>query len=182
MHPFSKDVAWVHADDLEEPLYMHLLMVLRLAVVYYYGDHTFSYVPLPVHAHESQLIDYGLIFIANTDIVEVELSATPPFSITRREMVQLAATENGRDFLEMVPLAALIIGLIANKKSPLSVDRTWRHYPYSVPRDDPNRVALHFMGGLTVPELPQFLSHKLGPIRAKALELLNLSGGGSKSG
>lgn len=166
MLAFSADIAWVSSDNQKDPLYMSIPLVLKLAVIHHYAIHTFSYISLPVDEFESQLIDYHLVYIANTD---VHHSVTSGSDDPSRDMVMLALTVAGQEFLRKVPLVRLVAELIDHQFSP---DRNWRWHPYSVTCNNVYAVAETYMERLDVSELPQFLSNEISTIREKASELL----------
>lgn len=170
MLSFSDDTTWVHADDQADPLHMRIPIVLKLAVIHYYAVRTFSYISLPTDTFEGQLIDYGLVYIANTDVhysrqYPVDDGVCEPC----RSVVQLALTSQGQAFLRKVPKAKLVAELINHQFSP---DRSWRWYPYEIPIDNVYCTAEWYMECLGTQELPQFLSHEVSTIREKAHELL----------
>lgn len=167
MLSFSDDTTWVHADNQEDPLHMRIPIVLKLAVIHYYAVRTFSYISLPTDTFESQLIDYSLVYIANTDVHYSDLDDGS--GRASQSMVQLALTAKGQEFLRKAPQAKLAAELISHQFSP---DRNWRWYPYSMPNNNVYCIAEWYMEGLDASELPQFLSHKISTIREKAHELL----------
>lgn len=166
MLAFSDDTAWVRSDNQKDPLYMSIPIVLKLAVIHHYAIRTFSYISLPVEEFESQLIDYRFVYIANTDVHHSDVCdpGDPP-----RDMVMLALTVAGQEFLKKIPSVRLVVELIDHQFSPY---RSWRWYPYSVSSDNVYEVAETYMECLDASELPQFLSHEISTIREKASELL----------
>lgn len=166
MLPFSDDTAWIHSDNMEEPLYMSIPIVLKLAVIHYYAVRTFSYISVPTDEFESQLIDYHFVYIANTDVHHSDVDGP---GCAARDMVMLTLTVAGQEFLRKVPRVKLVAELISHQFSP---DRNWRWYPYSVPSNNVYCIAEWYMEGLAVQELPQFLSNEISTIREKASELL----------
>lgn len=171
MRFFSDDTAQVHIADIEEPLYMHIPVVLKLATIHYYAVNTFSYISTPLDFYESLLMDYRLIYIANADVHHSHQQFDNGSSgHVARDMVQLVLTAKGREFLRRVPQAGLVAALADHQFSP---DRNWRWYPYGEASNDVYHVAVSYMESLSVPELPQFLSHEVITIREKAYELLN---------
>lgn len=171
MRFFNDTTARVHIADIEEPLYMHIPIVLKLATVHYYAVNTFSYISTPLDFYESLLKDYRLICITNTDVYDSHQQFDNGSSgHVTRDMVQLVLTVKGQEFLRKVPRAGLVAALVDHQFSP---DRDWRWYPYGEASNDVYHVAVSYMEGLSVPELPQFLSHEISTIREKAYELLS---------
>jgi len=166
MHTFSDSTGWVCSDKQEDSLYMSIPIVLKLAVTHHYAIRTFSYISLPTDEFENRLIDYRLVYIANID---VHYSDIDDPDNPARDMVMLALTRAGQEFLRKVPKVKLVAELIGHQFSP---DRNWRWYPYSVASPNVYAVAETFMECLEVSELPQFLSNKISTIREKASELL----------
>lgn len=118
MPAFSDDTTWVHLGD--KKLYMHIPLVYELTTTHYYSVHTFSYIPSPLSTFESQLIDYRLVYIANTDVEYILPYSDDASGHCRRDLVQLALTTAGQEFLQKIPLAHLVAELIDNRLSPPS--------------------------------------------------------------
>lgn len=174
MRFFSDDTIQVHIDDIEEPLHMHVPIVLKLATIHYYAVNTFSYIPMPLDFYERLLVDYHLVCVATTDVYDSHQQFDNGSSgRVTRDMVQLVLTVKGKEFLKKVPRARLVAALADHQFSP---DRDWRWYrwyPYGEASNDVYCVAVSYMEGLSVSELPQFLSHEASTIRERAYELLN---------
>ena len=170
---FSENTAWVTAwvtvEGVEAPLRMSMPLVLKLATIHYYAENTFSYISLPMDTFESLLIDYHLIYMANKDVQYPLSYDDDSAGHCRWERVQLALTVAGWDFLRKVPLVSLVAELVDHQFSP---NRAVRFFPYGEASNDVYHVALKYMEGLTLSDLPQFLSHEISSIREKARELL----------